>query len=231
MLLNNLDAEVAEHPERASRLRRLRQGGPQPRCAEGDRSLACSSSVRTRPSSSRAASRWASSGRTAALRACSSRTRCSCPAGQRGTSSAGSRREGLTMFGQMTAGSWIYIGTQGILQGTYQTFAAAGEIALRLVRPEREDDPHGGPRRDGRRPAARRDDGGRRDPLRRGRSDPDRAAACDPLPRRVVGVARRRGRAGAGGGEGRAGALGRPPGQRRRGRPGARPPRRFASTS
>ena len=31
------------------------------------------------------------------------------------------------MYGQMTAGSWIYIGTQGILQGTYQTFAAAGE--------------------------------------------------------------------------------------------------------
>jgi urocanate hydratase len=36
--------------------------------------------------------------------------------------------EGLTMFGQMTAGSWIYIGTQGILQGTYQTFSAAGEL-------------------------------------------------------------------------------------------------------
>src|SRR6266850_5152512 len=35
--------------------------------------------------------------------------------------------EGLTMFGQMTAGSWIYIGTQGILQGTYQTFSSAGE--------------------------------------------------------------------------------------------------------
>jgi urocanate hydratase len=34
---------------------------------------------------------------------------------------------GLTMFGQMTAGSWIYIGTQGILQGTYQTFCAAAE--------------------------------------------------------------------------------------------------------
>ncbi|MBZ9711694.1 urocanate hydratase [Deinococcus multiflagellatus] len=32
---------------------------------------------------------------------------------------------GLTMYGQMTAGSWIYIGTQGILQGTYETFAAA----------------------------------------------------------------------------------------------------------
>ena len=33
-------------------------------------------------------------------------------------------RKGLTMFGQMTAGSWIYIGTQGILQGTYETLAA-----------------------------------------------------------------------------------------------------------
>jgi urocanate hydratase len=33
---------------------------------------------------------------------------------------------GLTMYGQMTAGSWIYIGTQGILQGTYETFAACG---------------------------------------------------------------------------------------------------------
>jgi urocanate hydratase len=34
-------------------------------------------------------------------------------------------RKGLTMYGQMTAGSWIYIGTQGILQGTYETFAEA----------------------------------------------------------------------------------------------------------
>jgi len=34
--------------------------------------------------------------------------------------------EGLIMYGQMTAGSWIYIGTQGILQGTFETFAAAG---------------------------------------------------------------------------------------------------------
>jgi urocanate hydratase len=33
--------------------------------------------------------------------------------------------EGKMMYGQMTAGSWIYIGTQGILQGTYETFAAA----------------------------------------------------------------------------------------------------------
>jgi urocanate hydratase len=47
--------------------------------------------------------------------------------------------EGLTMYGQMTAGSWIYIGTQGILQGTYETFAAiarqrfGGSLRGRLV--------------------------------------------------------------------------------------------------
>ena len=35
-------------------------------------------------------------------------------------------QKGLMMYGQMTAGSWIYIGTQGILQGTYETFAEAG---------------------------------------------------------------------------------------------------------
>ena len=37
---------------------------------------------------------------------------------------------GLIMYGQMTAGSWIYIGTQGIIQGTYETFSAAGEKHL-----------------------------------------------------------------------------------------------------
>jgi urocanate hydratase len=48
-------------------------------------------------------------------------------------------RLGLIMYGQMTAGSWIYIGTQGILQGTFETFAAAGrkhfasDLAGRLV--------------------------------------------------------------------------------------------------
>ena len=36
-------------------------------------------------------------------------------------------RKGLIMYGQMTAGSWIYIGTQGILQGTYETFVSAGQ--------------------------------------------------------------------------------------------------------
>ena len=48
-------------------------------------------------------------------------------------------REGLTMYGQMTAGSWIYIGSQGILQGTYETFGAVarrhfgGSLAGRFV--------------------------------------------------------------------------------------------------
>jgi urocanate hydratase len=48
-------------------------------------------------------------------------------------------RAGLMMYGQMTAGSWIYIGTQGILQGTYETFAACarsrgwGDLSGRLV--------------------------------------------------------------------------------------------------
>src|SRR5687767_14705695 len=48
-------------------------------------------------------------------------------------------REGLTMYGQMTAGSWIYIGTQGIVQGTYETFGAVarrhfgGSLAGRTV--------------------------------------------------------------------------------------------------
>lgn len=47
---------------------------------------------------------------------------------------------GLTMYGQMTAGSWIYIGTQGILQGTYETFAAvADKLASQKGGPE-----HGG---------------------------------------------------------------------------------------
>lgn len=46
---------------------------------------------------------------------------------------------GLTMYGQMTAGSWIYIGTQGILQGTYETFAAVA----RSLAAKRGDDPAG----------------------------------------------------------------------------------------
>jgi urocanate hydratase len=126
MLLNNLDPEVAEHPEelvvyggtgRAARshdalraivrtLLRLRD----------DETLLVQSGkpvgvFRTHPGAPRVliansllVPRWASWEEFRRLEAA-----------------------GLTMFGQMTAGSWIYIGTQGILQGTYQTFCAAGE--------------------------------------------------------------------------------------------------------
>ncbi|MGN6797141.1 MAG: urocanate hydratase, partial [Gaiellaceae bacterium] len=126
MLLNNLDREVAERPEelivyggsgRAARshdalkaiVRALVELGP-------DETLLVQSGkpvavFRTTPSSPRVliansllVPKWATWDEFRRLEA-----------------------EGLTMFGQMTAGSWIYIGTQGILQGTYQTFAAAGQ--------------------------------------------------------------------------------------------------------
>ena len=41
---------------------------------------------------------------------------------------------GLTMYGQMTAGSWIYIASQGIVQGTFETFSAAAENAISAAR-------------------------------------------------------------------------------------------------
>ena len=42
-------------------------------------------------------------------------------------------RLGLTMYGQMTAGSWIYIGSQGIVQGTFETFAGCGTKTFRWL--------------------------------------------------------------------------------------------------
>ena len=126
MLLNNLDPEVAEHPEQL-----IVYGGSGKaarnhdalraivRCLlelESDETLLVQSGkpvgiFRTHPGAPRVliansllVPRWATWEEFRRLEA-----------------------DGLTMFGQMTAGSWIYIGTQGILQGTYQTFAAAGE--------------------------------------------------------------------------------------------------------
>src|SRR5215210_1120946 len=122
MLMNNLDPEVAEDPDhlvvyggtgRAVRswaafdaiVRELRQLG-------GDESLLIQSGkpvgvVRTHPwaprvliANSNLVGKWATWEVFRDL-----------------------ERQGLTMYGQMTAGSWIYIGTQGILQGTYETFA------------------------------------------------------------------------------------------------------------
>ena len=67
-------------------------------------------------------------------------------------------RKGLFMYGQMTAGSWIYIGSQGIVQGTYETFAEAGPPALSGGdMGEGAGNPDRWSRRDGRRAAAGRD--------------------------------------------------------------------------
>ena len=72
------------------------------------------------------------------------------------------------MYGQMTAGSWIYIGTQGIVQGTFQTFAALAEKRYDGTL-RRHDRPHRRARRDGRRAAAGRHDERRRRALPRRR--------------------------------------------------------------
>ena len=134
---------------------------------------------------------------------------------------------GLTMYGQMTAGSWIYIGTQGILQGTYETFAAVAAKRVRRRRSGRHADADRRLRRHGRRAAARGHHERRRLPGHRRRPGPAAAAGRDPLPRRgrrplwttrssqaVRGQARP------------AGAVGRRGRQRRDARPGAAAPRR-----
>jgi urocanate hydratase len=126
MLLNNLDGEVGEHPEalvvyggsgRAARSHEALKGIVRTllRLGEDETLLVQSGKpvgvFRTHPGAPRVlianallVPRWATWEEFRRLEAL-----------------------GLTMFGQMTAGSWIYIGTQGILQGTYQTFAAAAE--------------------------------------------------------------------------------------------------------
>jgi urocanate hydratase len=126
MLLNNLDPEVAEHPEslvvyggsgRAARdhqsLRALvrtllRLGDDETMLVQSGKPVGVFRTHRGAPrvliANAMLVPRWATWDEFRRLEAL-----------------------GLTMFGQMTAGSWIYIGTQGILQGTYQTFAAAAE--------------------------------------------------------------------------------------------------------
>jgi urocanate hydratase len=126
MLLNNLDAEVAEHPEELVVYGGSGKAARNPEALRAivrsllelgeDESLLVQSGkpvgiFRTHPGAPRVlianallVPHWATWDEFRRLEAL-----------------------GLTMYGQMTAGSWIYIGTQGILQGTYQTFAAAGE--------------------------------------------------------------------------------------------------------
>jgi urocanate hydratase len=126
MLLNNLDPAVAEHPER------LVVYGGSGKAARDHRSL--KALVRTLLRLAEDETLLVQSGKPVGV----FRTGESAPRVLIANSLLVPRwatwdefrrleAEGLTMFGQMTAGSWIYIGTQGILQGTYQTFAAAGE--------------------------------------------------------------------------------------------------------
>jgi urocanate hydratase len=126
MLLNNLDAEVAEHPEQ---LVVYGGSGKAARNHEALRAL-----VRTLLTLGEEETLLVQSGKPVGV----FRTHGAAPrvlianallVPRWATWDEFRRLEaaGLTMFGQMTAGSWIYIGTQGILQGTYQTFAAAGE--------------------------------------------------------------------------------------------------------
>ena len=129
--------------------------------------------------------------------------------------------EGLTMFGQMTARELDLHRHAGDPAGDVPDLRCGGGGALRLGRPVRPDDPDGRSRRDGRRAAARGDDGGGGDPVHRGgsRADPSgdsRRATWT----RSGGVARRRAGACARGGRGGAGAVGRGRGQRGRDRAG-----------
>ncbi|MNK68916.1 Urocanate hydratase [compost metagenome] len=138
MMLNNLDPEVAEHPEElvvyggsgkaARSWPALRQIAKALLNLENDETLLVQSgkpvgifkthadAPRVLLANSNLVPRWATWEEFRRLEA-----------------------EGLMMFGQMTAGSWIYIGTQGILQGTYETFAAlarkhyGGTLSGRLV--------------------------------------------------------------------------------------------------
>jgi urocanate hydratase len=98
-------------------------------------------------------------------------------------------KRGLAMYGQMTAGSWIYIGTQGIVQGTFETFAEAGTPAL-WRRPQGQVDPDRRSWRHGRRAAAGCGHGRRLLPRRRVRRDPHRFPPAHPLCRRQGPFAR-----------------------------------------
>ena len=99
-------------------------------------------------------------------------------------------RKGLMMYGQMTAGSWIYIGSQGIVQGTYETFVEMGRqhYGGNL---DGQMDPHRGTRRHGWRAAARGDDGRRLDARDRVPPGSDQEAPRDALSRRRRRIARR----------------------------------------
>ena len=134
MLMNNLDPEVAERPEDL-----VVYGGTGKAArnwAGFDAIVATLQRARrtTRRCSSNPASRSACSARTTDAPRVLLANSLLVPQWATWEHFRELERKGLMMYGQMTAGCWIYIGTQGILQGTYETFAAAGPPALRRRR-------------------------------------------------------------------------------------------------
>jgi urocanate hydratase len=133
MLMNNLDPEVAEHPKtssstaaraaRRARGRRTTRSSARSTSSRPDETLLVQSG---KPVGVFRTHEWA----PRVLIANSNLV------GDWATWPEFRRLEdlGLTMYGQMTAGSWIYIGTQGILQGTYETFAAVARSARAAAR-------------------------------------------------------------------------------------------------
>ena len=183
MLMNNLDPEVAERPAGAGRLRRHRPRGARlgelrshrrgaPRLEEDQTLLVQSGkpvgvfrthadAPRVLIANSNLVPHWATWDHFNEL-----------------------DRKGLMMYGQMTAGSWIYIGSQGIVQGTYETFVEMGRrhYGGDLAGPM---DPDRGPGRHGRRAAAGGDDGRRLAAGHRMPAVAHRDAAADRLSRRA----------------------------------------------
>ena len=164
MLMNNLDPEVAERPDDL-----VVYGGTGQAARSWEAFDAIVRALRApRPTTRRC---WCSRGKPVGVfrtherapRVLIANSQPRRQLGDLGALPASSSAPGLMMYGQMTAGSWIYIGTQGILQGTYETFA---ELARQhfggTLRGTRR--AHRRPRRHGRRPAAGRDHERRRVP-------------------------------------------------------------------
>ncbi len=126
MLMNNLDEEVAERPQDL-----VVYGGPGKAarnwdCYRRDRRVAEDAGRTTRRCWCSRASRWVCSRRTSTRRACLIANSNLVGHWSNWEKFNELERAGLMMYGQMTAGSWIYIGSQGIVQGTFETFRGGG---------------------------------------------------------------------------------------------------------
>ena len=126
MIQNNLDPEVAENPAELVVYGGIGRAARNWECFDAILRIAARARRRRNPADPvRQAGRRVPA-RTRTRRACCSPTPTWCRTGRPGSTSTSSISKGLMMYGQMTAGSWIYIGSQGIVQGTYETFVEMG---------------------------------------------------------------------------------------------------------